>query len=109
MRLNVDLRDNVARGTKFRYSQSCQALQAWLWECNLPPMGWLASQLPSLINKQYLYDKKRADSHAPCALAAVQQFRRAPHGLLRPAWHFVKAWKFAEPGALRAPILLCVL
>ena len=111
----LDLKDNVARGTKHRYGQAYLALQEWLWESQLPPMTWLATQPASLINEilmmyvQHLYDEKKAYTQGPFTLAAMQFFHRALHGQLRPAWQSVKAWKHAEPGELRAPVPLSVL
>ena len=114
-RVMLDLRDNVATVTKHRYAQAYQAVQNWLWDNGFPPMGWLVSQSTAMVNEvlmmyiQYLYDEKRAYTHAPYTLAAIQHFHRSLHGQLRPAWQSVKTWRHAEPGELRAPIPLGVL
>ncbi len=65
-------------------------------------MGWLATQSVSLVDEvlvsyvQFLYDGKRAYTHAPCPLAAIQHYHRALHGQRRPAWQSVKIWKRAS-------------
>ncbi len=115
LRVEMDLRDNVARGTRVRYAQAYQALQTWLADHRLPPLGWLAAQPVAMLNDvlmmyvQHLYDENFAYTHGPFTLAAIQFFHRALHGQLRPAWQSVKAWKHAEPGELRAPIPPSVL
>ncbi len=94
-------------------AQSYQVLQTWLWESGLPPMDWLVTQQVSLVNEvlmsdvQFLYDEKRAYMHSPRTLAAIQHYRRALRGQLRPAWQSVETWRHAEPG--EAPIPLCAL
>jgi hypothetical protein len=50
-RVDMDLRDNVAKVTRHLYIQSYQALQTWLWERGLPPMGWLVAQSVSLVGE----------------------------------------------------------
>jgi hypothetical protein len=115
LRVEMDLRENVARGTRVRYAQSYQALQTWLTDHQLPPMCWWVVQPVAQLNEilmiyvQHLYDEHVAYTHAPFTLAAIQHFHRSLYGQLRPAWQSVKAWKHAEPGELRAPIPVSLL